>query len=186
MKKNIRKKRTVIREDFSHITAPKGAAIIPLTMGQFAIVDADIFEILDTYNWAAQYSKSSDTFYAYRFVGNESRRYISMHREIMGVSDAELVIDHINHNGLDNRKVNLRVCTNTENLMNRRPNKNTTSKYVGVSFCKKGQKWLARIKVDSKAINLGYYKTEIEAALARDAAARKYFGEFANINIKTV
>lgn len=175
------------REDFSHIEAPEGAAVIPLTQGQYAIVDSEDFDVLDTYNWYAQYSKNSDTFYALRSTwskGANIREVESMHRFIMGVKDTDLIVDHINHNGLDNRRSNIRACTHTENLRNQKPNKKFSSQYVGVNFCKKSRKWLASINIDRKMVNLGYYLTEVEAAIVRDKFAKKHYGEFANLNIK--
>jgi len=91
-------------------------------------------------------------------------------------------IDHINQNKIDNRIINLRSCTKQENSMNRRSNKNTSSKYKGVSWHKNAKKWMAKIKIDSKAKHLGYFQTESDAAKAYDKAALEHFGEFACLN----
>jgi hypothetical protein len=91
-------------------------------------------------------------------------------------------IDHINNNPLDNRKCNLRIVTPQQNNMNRKSVKNTTSKYIGVSFDKKTNKWKATIRIDCKYIFLGYFDDEIEAAKSRDIATKQYYGENGNLN----
>lgn len=93
--------------------------------------------------------------------------------------------DHINHNGLDNRKANLRPATRAQNSYNRKKYANNSySKYKGVSFKKKGQKWSAQISINNKMKFLGYFHREKDAAKAYDAAARKLHGEFASLNFK--
>lgn len=95
-----------------------------------------------------------------------------------------LVVDHINHNGLDNRKANLRLATRTQNSWNRRKVKTIkcTSRFKGVSWHKYEKKWQARIQVNKMRKTIGYFDDEIEAAKAYDEAAKKYHGEFANLN----
>src|SRR5690242_17796567 len=102
-----------------------------------------------------------------------------MHRVIMNAS-ADIHVDRINGDGLDNRRENLRLCTRDENMMNRRKNSNNSSGYKGVDRNK--GKWRAYIQVDKKWIHLGYFSTAEQAAHAYDNAAKKYFGEFANTN----
>jgi hypothetical protein len=105
-----------------------------------------------------------------------------MHREIIRASDGEMC-DHINHNGLDNRKVNLRLATRYQNAWNRRkPNVNSRSKYKGVSWNEREKRWHARIQVNGRSRFLGTFKDELEAAKTYDAAARKYHGAFAALN----
>jgi hypothetical protein len=93
-----------------------------------------------------------------------------------------LLVDHRNLNGLDNRRSNLRLATHGENNQNKRKRKGASSRYIGVSFEKRIKKWSARIMYKGKAIWLGNFKNEIDAALAYDKAARKYYGEFARLN----
>ena len=95
---------------------------------------------------------------------------------------AHLVCDHINHNGLDNRKQNLRNCTITQNNANSRSARGASSKYKGVSRNKKRKKWAAYIKKGKKQTRIGFFEDETEAAIAYDKAAKKYHGEFANLN----
>jgi hypothetical protein len=94
---------------------------IPLTRGKFAIVDQKHYDRLSQYKWQAGKSSSSGTFYAARSVWdkvNKKKRTIKMHREII-CSPYPLVVDHINHNGLDNRKANLRPATKSQNCINK-------------------------------------------------------------------
>lgn len=110
---------------------------------------------------------------------------VALHRVIMSrMLERELStdeqVDHINGNGLDNRRGNLRLATGSQNQANRPTTKNNTSGYKGVSWHKKSKKWSARIRVHGKRISLGHYHTPEEAHKVYCAAADKYFGEFAN------
>ena len=100
-----------------------------------------------------------------------------IHRYIMNAQDGDYV-DHINNNFNDNRKSNLRICSNAENNRNRWLQKNNTSGYHGVSWAKREQKWRARIKVDGKEKHLGYFNSKDEAIQAKKYAEEKYFREF--------
>lgn len=104
---------------------------------------------------------------------------IWMHRLILGVDDSGVVVDHINRDGLDNRRSNLRVVTPQQNSINRSIQGNNTSGTPGVNFRKDRNKWRAFITVDGKQISLGMYENKDDAIKARKAAEEKYFGEFA-------
>lgn len=108
-----------------------------------------------------------------------------MHRLIMGFPKGKCV-DHINHNGLDNRKKNLRICTNKENKFNRLKSNNNTSGYKGVLF-HKGEKrnkhWVAVLGINKQKKYGGYFDTAKEAAEAYNKLALKYYGQFANLNV---
>ncbi len=157
---------------------------IPLTQGQYAIVDPDDYERLSKYKWYA--SKGGSTFYAARCVWdpvNKKKRTIKMHREIIN-PPYPLVVDHINHNGLDNRKANLRPATKSQNCINKPyiKQKDAHSKYHGVTWQKSINKWQTQIRADGIHKIIGYFNDEIKAAKAYDKAAKKYHKEFAVLN----
>ena len=106
---------------------------------------------------------------------------VLMHRLIMKCPDKW--IDHINNNGLDNRKSNLRIVTASQNAMNRKKLSNTSSIYKGVGYHIKHGKWQAQIKVNRKIQYIGLFKNEIDAALAYNEAAKRLHGEFAKLNV---
>jgi hypothetical protein len=105
-----------------------------------------------------------------------------MHRVIMNSKRGEMV-DHVDGNGLNNQRVNLRSCSNSQNMMNSGKRKNgTTSKYKGVSRRPDLNVFRATIGINKKQIHLGYFKTEVDAAAAYNDAAKKYHGVFAFFN----
>jgi predicted CoA-substrate-specific enzyme activase len=154
---------------------------IKLTEGKYAIVDPQDFYWLSNFDWCAKEYRGC--FHAVRFnnQGGNEPMIISMHRQIMNFP-AGLLVDHKNNNGLDNRGENLRPATCSQNNCNKAKRKNTSSRFVGVSFDKRRQRWVAYINHNGKRIWLGWFDSEIDAALAYDAAARKYHGEFARLN----
>ena len=91
-------------------------------------------------------------------------------------------VDHINHCATDNRRSNLRLVTNSQNMMNMRKRPGTTSRYKGVSWHKGHQKWYARIMIEMHMITLGYFNDEKDAAKAYDAAAKQMFLSFCALN----
>jgi hypothetical protein len=150
---------------------------IPLTRGLFAIVDATDYERLSRHTWFAE--GTAQNCYAVR---KENGRSIKMHRQITRAPD-HLVVDHIDHNGLNNRRANLRLCTFAENCRNLRITRHKTSKYKGVHWHKGQKKWAAQITANGKRHHLGYFAKEIDAAQAYDRAAPKYHGQFAHPNL---
>ncbi|OHB55307.1 MAG: hypothetical protein A2173_08695 [Planctomycetes bacterium RBG_13_44_8b] len=106
-----------------------------------------------------------------------------MHNEIMQ-PQAGLIIDHKDHNGLNNSRANLRPATKAQNCWNRRKKPGCSSKYKGVCFNKALGKWAGSIRFEGRRSHLGYFVNEEEAARTYDAAARKYHGEFAALNFK--
>lgn len=148
----------------------------------FAQVGDEDYDYLMQWNWYAH--KLGNTHYAIRGIRkNKKHCLILMHRVLLNPKYKERV-DHKDHDGLNNQRSNLRIATPSQNAANRKPNKNGYSKYLGVCFDKQTKKWRVFIRKNYKKINLGRFSNEIEAALAYDAAAVKYHGEFANLNFK--
>ena len=153
---------------------------IPLTQGKFAIVDDEDYEWLMQWKWHA--NKIGHTCYARRrAIKNGKVTYIYMHREI-AKTPKNLQADHVNGNGSDNRKFNIRNCTHQQNLQNMQTSTGT-SQYKGVTWYKRDKTWQAEIRQNSKGIFLGRFSTEIEAAKAYNKKAKELFGEYANPNI---
>lgn len=141
--------------------------------GFFVKVDNKDYLRLIKHKW---YLKTSR--YAYALINS---KWVPMHRFILGVLDKSIVVDHINHDGLDNQRSNLRTATRSQNAMNRE-RAFGVSKYIGVSFHVASNKWVSAIYVNKKRLCLGYFNNEIEAAYIRDEAAKKHYGEFAKLN----
>jgi hypothetical protein len=107
---------------------------------------------------------------------------IQIHNLILNKKNKKNVIDHINQNRLDNRKINLRECSRQENSFNIKSKDNCSSKYKGVSYLNKQKKWCASIQINNKSYNIGNFKNEKDAARHYDAFARYFFKEFAYLN----
>ncbi len=154
---------------------------IYLGEGKWTLLDSQDYYRLRRYKWVVY--GNGHNFYAVRskITGPKKTAILSMHREIIE-PPAGLLVDHRNRNGLDNRRDNLRPATHSQNACNRPKKKKTSSRYIGVSFRKRAGKWAAVIRNKGKKTWLGYFSSEIEAAKAYDAAARKYHGEFASLN----
>jgi len=145
------------------------------------LIDNEDFNLVNQYKWYIH----QRTGYARGRKKNPEGdyRFISMHRLVTGlIEKPEVEVDHIKHNKLDNRKKELRVCTHANNLKNR--SSFGSSQYLGVSWHKNRNKWVAGIGWDNKTKYLGSFEEEIDAAKAYDEAAKKYHGEFANLNFK--
>jgi hypothetical protein len=155
--------------------------LIPLSQGKFAIVDAADYEELAQFKWCVRRDRRA--WYAGRNIKRDDgrRATILMHRAILNPS-ADMFVDHINHDGLDNRRTNLRVCTQSENQRNCKSRAGATSKFLGVHWHKQMLKWQARIRINGQQFHLGLYADEEAAARAYDVAACEHFGEFANPN----
>jgi hypothetical protein len=176
------------------VSVPSGLGSKPLSIGAYifnvmkeiklnhyliAKVDDEDYEFINQFGWYAH--KGRNSYYAVRDKRiNKKKTSIKMARVIMNTPKG-LICDHINHDGLDNRKSNLRNCTVAQNNRNRKST--SLSGYLGVSYANKNKKYcIARIYVNNKKIYLGSFTSEIEAAKARDVASRKYFKEYAGLN----
>ena len=149
--------------------------------GNFAIVDDEDFETLNAVRW-----HRSSAGYAIREIWyGRTREYpkgtLSMHRVILGTKPGEFV-DHINHDRLDNRRSNLRICTRQQNSRNMSRHKKNSSQYKGVSRFRDKNKWDAHIRLNDAQYHLGRFSNEADAAKAYDAAAKEHFGEYACLN----
>lgn len=155
---------------------------IKLTKGQFALVDYEDYDWITQWKWYAL-NPAAGIYYAYRRkIINKKVYDIAMHKTIMRCSSN--LVDHINGNSLDNRKENLRICTKQQNNMNRPGDKNTSSKYKGVSWNKLMKKWTAQITINGKSQTLGSYAKEKDAARIYDSLANKIHNKFARLNFK--
>jgi len=158
---------------------------IRLTQGKYSIVDPEDYDRLAKHKWWT--SRQGRSYYATRCasIGNGRKKCIWMHRVIMNARDGQF-IDHINHNGLDNRKANLRFASHAQNSWNKRKQRGKhSSKFKGVSWFNHAKKWQVRIQANGMKIFVGSYKKEINAAKAYDAAARKFHKEFAVLNFES-
>lgn len=148
---------------------------ILLSQNKVAIVDDSDFEMLSQWKWSAMQDAHHEKWYAMRKDGHKT---ILMHRLITDAPSG-LDVDHIDNDGLNNRRGNLRICTRSQNLANQPAKPNNISGYKGASWDKRTGRWIAFISVENKNINLGRFDTPKEAHEAYITAAQKYFGEFA-------
>lgn len=158
---------------------------IQLTQGFVALVDDADYERVSAYKWRALVDKRRGKVYAARKTRgpHQIRRSVYLHRELLGITDPSIKVDHRNGNGLDNQRENLRACSTSQNNMNSRKRRDgLSSRYKGVCWHKRYGKFQAEIKLDGRSKYLGMFTDEIDAALAYDEAAREQFGEFACTN----
>lgn len=153
---------------------------IKLLRGQVALVDDEDFEYLSKWKWRA--SKGVNTLYVISSDPPKNEKTIRMHRIILGVTNPRVFIDHIDHDGLNNQKSNLRICSAGENRRNSRPIIGLTSKYKGVSWDKSVGRWKAQLYINGVIHFLGTFEREQDAALAYNTAATLQYGEFGLLN----
>jgi hypothetical protein len=154
---------------------------IKLRNGEFTTVDDIDYESLSQHSWLCMNSKY--TKYAGRWENVEGkRRYILMHREILGIADQRVFADHRDGNGLNNVRSNLRRCNKAQNCANTRKVAKCWSKFKGVSLHSPSGLWRSIIRINGRQISLGYFHTEEAAARVYDAVALRHRGEFAAIN----
>ena len=143
-------------------------------------IDSEDYALIKGYNWSISYVRGN--WYA---VANSGGKQIKMHRMILNEVNPDVKVDHINGNGLDNRRVNLRRATIAENTRNTGPNNRNSAGYKGVYQYTKGKntgKFTASLKVDGKKVHGGYFYSAIEAAEKYNELAKEYHKEFGYIN----
>jgi hypothetical protein len=151
---------------------------VKLTRGFWAVVDDADYEAVAQYRWHARVDRHH--IYAGRNARQDGGGYVTerMHTFLTGWPR----VDHIDGNGLNNQRSNLRPASAAENNRNARKHSAGYSQYKGVSWCKRERRWFAQIQHDRQHRHLGYFGSELEAAYAYDAAAAALFGEFAWLN----
>jgi len=155
---------------------------IPLTKNKFAIVDDDMFETLNQYNWflnkdgyATRHQKKGE------YSSYKKRKHIFMHTQVIGSSPLGMQVDHINRNKLDNQKENLTFKSSSDNNLNKDV-KPHSSKYRGVSWNKRANKWVAGIWYNKSRHHIGFFDKEEEAAFAVDIMERSIRGISSRLN----
>ena len=149
---------------------------IALTQGKYALVDDEDFAYLNQWKWYHHQG------YAIRNLGSKGKRHTIMMHRIVNNTPNNMETDHVNHNTLDNRKINLRACSHSQNCINRKKYKNKTSPYRGVNWHKSSKKWQAQIKYKGKIKYLGIFNTPEEANGVYQKEAKILFKEFYSIN----
>lgn len=159
---------------------------IHLDQGEIALVDAADFVALARWRWLVMGTPRGPR-YAYRMVEADGQRFtVRMHREILGLPDG-VIVDHINRNGLDNRRVNLRPANAFQNAVNSPLlRRNNHSGFRGVRWNKNAHKWHAQIGHLRRNYHIGYFDSARDAAAAYNARAVELFGEFAVLNDLTL
>lgn len=154
------------------------------------IIDTEDWDKIKVYRWFLRCSKIHNTPYVRTLITNPDKDIsrakqiqILIHHLILGKPKKGMVVDHINHNGLDNRKENLRFATRRQNSSNSQSRKNSSSQYLGVSWYNKNQKWVAEARYNYKKYYLGSFTCEYQAALAYNKKAIELHGEYANLNV---
>lgn len=161
----------------------RGMKKIPLTRGKVAVIDDKDYVYVEPFKWCAM--PNGTTWYAITNVRcpDGKQRQVRMHRLLMGVKRRDgMEVDHVNHNGLDNRRNNLRVCTHQQNMCNGKA-KRGKSRFRGLSWDASRQWWRVSLRVYGRDRYVGIYKDEMQAALGYDLAALRTHKEYACCNL---
>lgn len=150
--------------------------LIKLSKNKSCIVDPEDFEILNKFPWHLTASG-----YAHRWGRKNEEKTIYIHRILLNCPK-NMFVDHINRNTLDNRKINLRIVTQRQNVVNTSKRLFTTSIYKGVYWNKQAKKWRSQIQKNKNTALIGYFDNERHAAMAYDIWAKELFGQYASLN----
>lgn len=153
---------------------------IPLTQGKVTVIDFDDFEKVREFKWHVTVRKKRG--YAARNSGHSEgkRRLILLHRELV---EGAITVDHIDGDGLNNRRYNLRAASYQQNnFAFRRKSSGCSSVFRGVTWDRRLRKWKAAFQLNRAYNHVGLFMSEVEAAKAYDSAVKKAFGEFAACN----
>lgn len=149
---------------------------ISLTQGKTALVDDADFDLVNKHRWAAR--KSRHLFYAQSKIGGKT---VSLHAFLL-TPPLNVDVDHIDGNGLNNQRSNLRICSHMENMANQKRHSDSKSPFKGIWRASNCDRWAAQLVFNGKKVYLGVYKNAADAALAYDKKAKELFGPFARLN----
>lgn len=157
---------------------------IPLSQGKIALVDDEDFDRVNQFKWCAAATSSSRTWYAMRgdYTGSKPRT-IYLHRFILD-APSDMDVDHINHNGLDCRRENMRLATTSQNCCNRRKNVGSKFRFKGIQA--RRNRFAVRVPFDGRLVHFRTYATQEEAARIYDAVVARLRGEFAHTNFPDI
>jgi hypothetical protein len=159
---------------------------IPLSQGYVAVVDDEDYELVSRFKWSALVNRRKDGTikHVYAVRTDKSNKMVLLHRFLLGLPPGQVpIVDHHDRDGLNNQKGNLRRCGLSHNAGNAQKHTDgITSKFKGVYWNKRAHKWQAQIQKSNHREYLGVFHSEVRAAQAYDAAARRLFGEFALTN----
>lgn len=163
-------------------------AYVQLTRGYEAIIDAEDVPLVEGWNWYAHVQRRADGKIRAVYAVRDSRGYVDakqkevrLHRIIMSAPD-DLAVDHIDCNGLNNRRANLRLATRAENNKNSRMRSDNASGFKGVHWNATYGKWNAQIRVNGKRLSLGYFTDIEDASGAYAKASAELHGDFGRIS----
>lgn len=152
---------------------------IALLHGHVLLVDDEDYERVSQRHWCAHERADGHVYVTGAQYENGKQKHFYLHRFLLDAQPGQR-IDHINHNGLDNRRQNLRFCTPSQNSANSVKSKRGSNRFKGAS--KRHKRWIASIGENGRTIHLGCFSTAEEAAHAYNEAAKQRHGEFAYLN----
>jgi hypothetical protein len=170
---------TILRNTMRGIKMKKIDISTPKYPNTFTIVDDEDYDKTVKLHWYA--TRCAKSIYAQSTSLWKTYKHLTMHRFIMNAQKGQEV-DHVNHNTLDNRRCNLRLCSHIQNMQNMKPYEKAASEYKGVTWDKERKKWRAKLCIGRKQVFSFRYNSEIDAAKAFDRKAKELYGEFAYQN----